>query len=81
MSGDLQTYTTMTALTNSSTFKYSDPEVSQTDAAELQRLAGAHPGLGEAIFDEYTDFEAQEMFEDMGLSLMDAARLEADKKG
>jgi hypothetical protein len=58
----------MTALKTTSTI-FNDPIVSQTDAAELQRLAQTQ-GLGEPLFDEETHrSELDEMFQDLGMDV------------
>lgn len=61
MSKDLQTYSTMTTLPNSSISSGDADYISQSDAAELARIRG----LGEPIYED------PELIDDMGLIASD----------
>jgi hypothetical protein len=57
----------MTALTNSSsTSNVNDEYISQTDQAEMARMASMAPGLGEPL---YTDPEHEAVLADFGIGI------------
>jgi hypothetical protein len=64
-SGDAQTYSLMTALTNSSASTEKDEYIGQSDAEELARLQSMN-GVGEPL---YTDPEHEAMLSDLGIGL------------